>query len=60
MLGGLFGGTGGDDGGGIVDGGTEVRGEERAADGEVDGGGLFGKGRCEEEVYFGLGGEGGV
>ena len=44
VLGRLFGGAGGDDGKGIGDGGRKVGGEERAADSEVNGDGLFGEG----------------
>ena len=60
MLGSFFGGAGGDDGVGVEGGGGGIGGEEGAADGEVDGSGVFGgKGR-EDKVDFGSGGEGGV
>ena len=42
VFGGFLQGSSGDDGGGIVNGGWEVGGEEGAADGEVYGDGLFG------------------
>ena len=60
MFGGLLEGTGGDDGVGVGGGGCDVGGEERAADCEVYGSGLFGEGRGEKEVNFRAGGEGGV
>jgi hypothetical protein len=45
---------------GVEGGGGGIGGEEGAADGEVDGSGVFGgKGR-EDKVDFGSGGEGGV
>jgi hypothetical protein len=45
---------------GVEGGGGRVGGEERAADGEIDGGGVFGGEGGEDEVDFGGGGEGGV
>jgi hypothetical protein len=45
---------------GIKGGGVGVGGEERAADGEVDGGGVFGGKGGEDEVNFCAGGERGV
>jgi hypothetical protein len=45
---------------GVEGGGGRIRGEERAADGEIDGGGVFGGEGGEDEVDFSGGGEGGV
>ena len=44
----------------VRDGGGEVGGEEGAADGEVNGNGVFAHGGGEDEVDFRLGGEGRV
>lgn len=44
VFGGFFGGTSVNDGVGVVDSGSEVGREERAADGKVNGCGLLGKG----------------
>ena len=55
MFGGFFGGAGGDDGVGVKGGGSGIGGEERATDGEVDGGGVFRGEGGEDEVDFGGG-----
>ena len=60
VFGGFFGGAGGDDGVGVKGGGSGIGREERATDGEVDGGGVFRGEGGEDEVDFGGGGEGRV